>query len=275
LRKLNNVRSLRPFLLEFPFPPKFLEITIFFPQTTKPINEKPHITKVSIYDEGIEILSHDKAENESLSTPSHLIQNAKLIPYAEISQLKDLETKGVPRNPIQPKPKIFPWYPTTYSKPSHEDHLYTFHNSWTAAKKLLLAKLFINRRPHAKGLCYFTLSIGPQCLSLEEAKSLSTQYAKDFFAFLKNDQISLEYITKYAENIREPPRPLIEYISFRISFWDENSDRVVQPYIAEVRFADNVFHYYTADEGQKLVLVHQETYDEALKSLNEEAETKP
>ena len=57
--------------------------------------------------------------------------------------------------------------------------------------------------------------------------------------------------------------PEIRHIGFRISFWDENIDRQIAPYIAEIRMFEGRLKYFTADDGQRLVLVYEESYDDA------------
>lgn len=47
---------------------------------------------------------------------------------------------------------------------------------------------------------------------------------------------------------RRPLQPISEKnIAFRINFWDENVDRRLYPYIAEVRVVEGIFYYYYAD----------------------------
>ena len=53
--------------------------------------------------------------------------------------------------------------------------------------------------------------------------------------------------------------PSSDQIAFRINFWDENIDRPVAPYIAEIRLLDDKLSYFTADENQCLVLTFEET----------------
>ena len=52
-------------------------------------------------------------------------------------------------------------------------------------------------------------------------------------------------------------------LAFRISFWDENVDRQPSPYISEIRLLDGRFSYFTSDDLQRLVLVREESFDDA------------
>ena len=55
-----------------------------------------------------------------------------------------------------------------------------------------------------------------------------------------------------------------EQLAYRISFWDENIDRPVAPYIAEIRLLDGKLSYFTADENQQLVLVFEESFADSM-----------
>jgi hypothetical protein len=88
----------------------------------------------------------------------------------------------------------------------------------------------------------------------------------ELFDFVRKDASCVEYVQKRSLWPREEhpsPTPIPEQLAFRISFWDENIDRQIAPYIAEIRLLDGKLKYYTADEGQRLELVYEETFDEA------------
>ncbi len=62
------------------------------------------------------------------------------------------------------------------------------------------------------------------------------------------------------------PDMALQYISFRIAFWDKNNNRPAAPYLSEIHFFDGIFHYYEADpKTQALKLVFEESYEEGLK----------
>jgi hypothetical protein len=116
---------------------------------------------------------------------------------------------------------------------------------------------------------------GGQCINLEEARKLAATCSKELLDFVRNDKECRIYLKERSEwkGSKDPstfPEP--RHIAFRISFWDENVDRQPAPYIAEIRVIDEKFKYFTSDECQRLVLVHEETFDEAqafLKSLKD------
>jgi hypothetical protein len=85
--------------------------------------------------------------------------------------------------------------------------------------------------------------------------------------------VAIEYIRERKTWIKEKfsgDVPLRDHVGLRMSFWDEYVNRVSEPFIAEIRVIGESFKYYTADEGQRLVLVYEETWDEAMKFLEQE-----
>jgi len=115
---------------------------------------------------------------------------------------------------------------------------------------------------------------GPERLKLDEARKLATRCSGEFLNFVQADKKTLDRMeerSKDASFYDDAVFPEPRHIGFRISFWDENIDRQVEPYIAEIHFYDEKFKYFTADDGQRLFLVYEETFDEAqafLKSLS-------
>lgn len=53
-------------------------------------------------------------------------------------------------------------------------------------------------------------------------------------------------------------------VAFKIAFWDENVDRPLAPYLAQVRFADGVIYYHYANPSTQAL---QEPIVETLESL--------
>ena len=92
--------------------------------------------------------------------------------------------------------------------------------------------------------------------------------------FVQNDKRTLDYMDERSKNKYRHDTatfPEARHIGFRIYFRDENMDRQIEPYIAEIRLHEGKLRYFTADDGQRLVQVHEETFDEGqafLKSLS-------
>ena len=59
-------------------------------------------------------------------------------------------------------------------------------------------------------------------------------------------------------------------IALKIAFWDHNVNRPKAPNLSEILFMKGTFYYYEANpKTQALVLVHEESYDDAMKALAE------
>lgn len=97
----------------------------------------------------------------------------------------------------------------------------------------------------------------------EQARTLAASCSIELLEFVRKNQIWLDYLKdrstwKCTKDRTSFPEP--RHHAFRILFWDENVDRQPAPYIAEFRFIDEKFKYYTADDGQRLALVYEESY---------------
>ena len=114
---------------------------------------------------------------------------------------------------------------------------------------------------------------GTSQLTKDSARKLAAECAGEFLQFVQNDKRTLCYMVEISKNTHinnDATFPEACHLGFRISFWDENIDRQPEPYISEIRLFEGKFKYFTVDDGQRLVLVHEETFDEAqafLKSL--------
>jgi hypothetical protein len=107
---------------------------------------------------------------------------------------------------------------------------------------------------------------GWQCITLDKAKLLAATCSKELLDFVRNNQVCLDYMkdrSTWAGMDDRSTFPEPRHLAFRISFWDENIDRQPAPYIAEIRVVGEKFKYFTSDDDQRLVLVYEETFDEA------------
>ena len=90
-------------------------------------------------------------------------------------------------------------------------------------------------------------------------------------SYIKSSQSYKEVLEAWAshhKNFCNFSEPASDQIAFRINFWDENIDRPVAPYIAEIRLLDDKLSYFTADENQRLVLVFEETVKDNLQEAS-------
>ena len=199
----------------------------------------------------------------------------KKIPLSEATWLKEFFSSSVSRKMADHKVKV-----PTYDRPSPQ-----------ASAVVEAVFGFVKKFAHANGLEIVTTGnagdhegdsrgfnfvlCGGQCINLKEARKLAATCSKELLEFVRNDTECRTYLKRRSTWIgsKDPstfPEP--RHTAFRISFWDENVDRQPAPYIDEIRVIGENFKYFTSDEGQRLVLVHEETFDEAqafLKALKD------
>ena len=113
---------------------------------------------------------------------------------------------------------------------------------------------------------------GSQQLNLKESQHLATTCLRHMLSYIKSSQSYKEVLEAWAshhKNFCNFSEPASDQIAFRINFWDENIDRPVAPYIAEIRLLDDKLSYFTADENQCLVLVFEETVKDNLQRISQ------
>jgi hypothetical protein len=265
IRKCNDTRILRPFLETFPLTPSQAKLSLRFDENHEDICAPPKIAAITLGSTDIIRYSLFTRTFDARYTDV-LTVSAKDVP--EIAQFYQ---KGCPRKVIDPKPTI----PLLRSIPrplDGEKALFSFLREY--CKKLdlgLIAMGYVGPTWKDKSVYGFAV-ISRQLKNFEDARKLACICARDTFDFVKHDKGCLEHIKSQSAldfPIHPSSTPVPAHVAFRISFWDENVDRPVQPYIAEIRYLNGVFKYYTADDLQKLVLVYQETFDEAMKFLEQ------
>jgi hypothetical protein len=100
--------------------------------------------------------------------------------------------------------------------------------------------------------CHSALFIGHQQLRLQEVQQVAQKCVRGLRERLL---VNTEDIDCFGEN-------LIWALSVRMSFWDKEWDRMMPPYIAEVRAHHGKIYYYQADpKTQQIQLIHEEPYD--------------
>ena len=98
-------------------------------------------------------------------------------------------------------------------------------------------------------------------LTLKEGQDLVAKIRDAIIQFSSGYVKIKNWVNLFRKQGKESLSPTInlqEYMSFRISFWDEYIDRVKAPHIAEIRVIGQKARYYIADELQRLQLVHEE-----------------
>lgn len=97
--------------------------------------------------------------------------------------------------------------------------------------------------------CKWGLSLmSRQKLTLEEARPLANSIANALLYQLHHNPVYATCLIKSAgDNQRKSTELKDEYMGYRLAFWDENMDRPLRPYIAQIRLADEKLYYHYAD----------------------------
>jgi len=104
------------------------------------------------------------------------------------------------------------------------------------------------------GDSYNYLSHSP--MIAEEAKALAEMLFKKIYHRMKDERRYIEYlnfILTYESNDTDrywPPRP--EHFAVKLSFWDQDYNRIKPPYVAQVVIVDDETKVFYADEKDVL-----------------------
>jgi hypothetical protein len=262
--RLSSLPIIRPFLGEFPVTPHSIRIILGFVNEDGICYRPPYIASVS--------MANDQLEFNYFIGPHYEAYFEK--PAASIACMQKLYSQGIPRT----KEKLNQPVPT-------------YHFIWNAVPALNETFAFASAFAKRHGLEPVAGNVGPrytenrpfqfglrgnQQLILLSARKLIATCAKEFFSSIQKSQVAIEFVRerktwfnqKFSGDV-----PLRDHVGLRMSFWDEYVNRVSEPYIAEIRVIGESFKYYTADEGQRLVLVYEESWDDAMKFLEQATKT--
>jgi len=115
---------------------------------------------------------------------------------------------------------------------------------------------------------YGLLMNSSEKISVDDGRKCATDFFVAFITMLRTDKRVKSYLdyTDKDECYRNRDVREIRNVGFRIDFWDENVDRIMPPYLAQIMFEGGNFYYYEADpKTLELQLVRKESYQEALK----------
>jgi hypothetical protein len=266
LQKLNSVRIIRPYLHDFPLTPWATTFSVDFKNEQGEDLNSSYITAVRLnFEKKVDFFQWVSGKLKIIHKKS----------FTEIPQLKALCTLGVESK----KGGKIPSFPDVNSlgPPSSEiDQFFDFNKELCRRNHLEYVTCDVSESYEDARPFEFVLR-GNQSLDLDHARRLAASCAKDTLAYVANSEAMIEYVKERKTWERELfPRDFPErcHITFRISFWDEYVNRVAGPCIAEIRVAGESFKYYTADEGQRLVLAYEETWDDAMKFLEQVSKAK-
>jgi hypothetical protein len=103
-----------------------------------------------------------------------------------------------------------------------------------------------------------------QKVTLEEGRALAADLTYQLLYQVFHNPLYAHYCQK-AAYLRRSADVKETFVGFRLAFWDQNTDRPLYPYLAQIRLADgNLYYHYADPETQAL----QEPLVESIGSLN-------
>jgi hypothetical protein len=267
LHKLNAVRAIRPFLAHFPLTPSTFSLGMGFNDEQGTSLLPPCISAIYLWNNVLDFKRFVPMNFEDPGLP-HRVFFSK--PIAEIERMNKLFTPVLPKTIEREKPKVptltkLSWNCETPLGNAEFDLM----NKYCEKNNLHLlviggiGKDYIDSPPFGAAL------MGRQLITLEEARLLSSQFGNIILHFAQTNRHCIALMEERSKDkfwkdtaTKAEPR----HIAFRISFWDENIDRISPPHIAEIRVLRDTISYFTADEYQRLVLIHEASLSNILKN---------
>ena len=269
IAKLNSIRTIRPFLATFPLTPDSFTLSIGFHAENGKKLTPPYFVSV-IMDRGV--LEFNQFIKEKTPVPFETILTK---PIADSELLQKFYLCKIGRKPCVEKPNVPEVsYIVSYCNP-HDHSVFGFAKTISAKNNLNFVDLAPLEKQFGDYTPFEIAFWGTSQLTKDAARKLAAECSSEFLKFVQHDKRTLDFMSERSKNKRindDATFPEVRHIGLRISFWDENIDRQPEPYIAEIRLYEGKFKYFTADDGQRLVLVHEESFDEAqafLKSLSD------
>ena len=267
LLTLNNIPSVRPYLSHFPLEIQNLAFRMFYEEKRYSPRFNPYITSIENYHTStldVEICDKNVKPNQgSLWGP---IENITL---------------EVPKQYIPPEGG---WAtPRKYEKTKNTIPIYRGREVIRDVSPYGEQKIFseVYQLGYVLGLNFAVLGnankkqyggsaiVGAgywaqRKIELEEAKKLAHTIFHKFFSIVFNNYD----LWCRSKGFRRHPdckdMSDEQFITFRVSFWDEFLNRIEEPYIAQIQCENGKIIYYRADEGQRLYKVFEEEAPKAI-----------
>ena len=104
--------------------------------------------------------------------------------------------------------------------------------------------------------CRWCLSLmSRKKMTIEQARPIAVEIAQSLLYQLYGNQAFQYALTKSSQAYHYmPSKPNNDMVGFRLGFWDQNMDRPLTPYVAQIRFADGKLYYHYADPGTQALL---------------------
>ena len=160
-----------------------------------------------------------------------------------------------------------------YSGPQYEADLYQMIDDYAVAygKNNNTELIHVGNFAYSSNSIRFGMWL--RCYAAEElqqGRNRAITLACDFYNMLQQNKIVSNYFAELKRYYALDSADEINLytIGIKIAYWDKQVNRPQPPYLAEITFLDEKFHYYQADpETQALKLVFEETYEDALANV--------
>lgn len=264
IKEINKIKIIRPFLYEFPLTGSSIDVTIMFKNKNNQDLPLPDITTIrGLIGDSINFC-------QAPEKPNKFVVTVAKIPLSTISRNEYLFSPGIPRTCDEQKPQV----PTYILSKDQRSPLCEFcirvGQALCKRHNLIFVMNGFVTEKKTYGLPLDCVLRGYQKLLLDDARIMAADSSQFILKEYQKSKIFIDYLQErntYTPPDHNGPIPESRHVGFRFSFWDEDINRRETPYIAEIRVEDNRFRYFTSDEGQRLVLVHEESFDEAMKFL--------
>ena len=264
---INNVREVRPYLMDFPMNLPLMNFVIGFAtdeKTHRPLYE-PYISSLRLTCGKLTINRFYRKitfPNGRTCTNAHdnVYDQSKGLPESVQKLAIPRFDQGIPEAPIS----IPPTEEYRYLNGSQEKK-FNFLLEFARQNNLIfLALEAAFPDPIDRGIFAEVAYAAQETrVSLDEARQLALKIQKEYGAFIHRMGWLAYNVNKARKEGQETLEETINaqrYMGFRVSFWDKYIDRVKPPAIAEFRVYGTKACYYTADEYQRLQLIHQEEF---------------
>ena len=267
LKKINSIPHIRPFLAQFPLQASDLSLSLEFVDSEHHHLQPPFYQCVhTLNDKLMFVLYHPNFKNHF----SRVIEkNMSYSPY-----LKPYLNPPVERTYPAKEIKI-PIFKNVSDDPPHWRSMTSFMNAFAQKYHLFPLTLIPVGETYCDLVSFGFAVWGKEQMTFEQAHLMAAKCARDFLHFIQTDKANVKFMKevrsqwKRSDGTFDDPATVPEprHFAFRISLWDEGINRQPSPYIAEIQYYKGHFKYFTSDQGQRLVLVHEETFDDAMKFL--------
>ncbi len=134
-------------------------------------------------------------------------------------------------------------------------------------KKYGLKLLLVENVTDSTNTKYCMLFSSKKKIDLAEGRKIAAPLLRDFLQMLATHPEVHEYVTQAKTYTDADYEPKFTTIGFKIAFWDQDVNRPKRPYLAQILYTQEMFHYYEADATtQALRLVCTESYNDAVKN---------